>query len=174
MEINYEFNLEDWVVFQRHHLNNSKKYKRRIMYFSLMTPLVFLVFIVKDVIQDEFDWIFASIAIVVSVGFIFIFPKRALKRTVEILQKRILETDASNVFGKHQFSWNDDGFTVIQPISEVKVEWGSCNRLEESQEHYFIYHTELSAFVVPKGKATGDVVAFEQIIRERIKMPDDH
>ena len=174
MEIKFDLDIEDWIALQVQHLKESNAHKKRIRFVIYLVPLVYLALVLKDLYFGEIDYTFIGIAIVFSALLVFYFPQFYTNRTLKMLRKTIMQGDTTNLFGQYQISWNEEGFTVIQPGVESKIKWESFSRIEETNEYIFLYRTSVSAFIIPKNKVTGDLVEFEKVLSKYLMNSNDH
>ena len=166
MEIKFDLDIEDWMALQVQHLKNSNSHKKKIRFIIYLVPSVYLMLVLKDLYFGEIDYTFIGIAVVFSALLILNFPQFYTKRTLKMLRNAVLKGDARNIFGQYQITWNEDGFSIIQPGVESKSKWESFIGMEETNDYIFIYRTSDSAFIIPKSKVIGDLVEFEQALKK--------
>lgn len=168
MEIEYDFEMNDWVEFQKNHLQNSKQFKRTKLIVSLMLPLIFSILIIFDLIKGEFNpvgWIIYSM---MSLLWVLYYPKRMMNRTLDKARKMMEEGDNSGIVGHHKLILDDDGIMDIGPDCESKIKWNGIKKIVETEGYYFLYNTALSAIIIPKTKIEKGTEQLDKLLKAKV------
>ena len=67
MEIQYNFEINDWMAFQAHYIKNSKQFKRTKILVAAMVPAALFTMLVLDYLKGEFNLLVFAFFTVVSV-----------------------------------------------------------------------------------------------------------
>ena len=54
MEIKFDFELDDWIGFQKNYLKNSKNFKKTKIISILLVPIIFIIMMLMDYLKDDF------------------------------------------------------------------------------------------------------------------------
>ena len=164
MKLDYRFELEDWMAFQRHHLINSTKFKRSKTIATLLPILIFGGLIVSDVVRDKFNIVSAGVLALMALLWTIFYPKRFVKRYESNIQNFIKEKDYSGMVGVHHLELTEDNIELKTPQGEEIVEWTSFVKLVQTETHYFLYNSELSAIIIPKENIANQQAEFDQFV----------
>jgi hypothetical protein len=166
MVIRYELTLDDLIAFNRYHVAHSRTIQTQ-KYFVI--AVVGLVAIGAGVaIESEiplFARVFSAIIFAALFRFAYhLFFGLALRR-----QTRQLLSEGSNdgILGPHELELNDKFLTERTDVNESRHAWSAINRIEETDEHAFLYISSLQAHVIPTREViSGDVDQFIQRSRQ--------
>jgi YcxB-like protein len=167
IEIEFDFEISDWMEFQQNYLKNSKQFKRTKFIFTLIAPVVFIIFIFFDIIELKFDWSSLIYYSFFALLWILIAPKYLTKRTIARSKKMIEEGDNSGVLGKRILTLSDDNIMCVTPDSKMETKWSGIKKLEETDDYYFLYVTTISAVIIPKKKIQPQLIEVDGIIKSK-------
>ena len=168
MELEFEFEIADWMELQKNYLKNSKHFKRTKNIVLFMLPVVFSFLIFSDVLRNKFSFISIVIYGFASLLWILFYSKYLEKRALAKTRKMIEEGDNTGIIGKHKIILQEDGITHIEPESEKRIKWSGIKRLEENNDYYFLYNTTVSAIIIPKRKVAVDLDKLNRILIKNI------
>lgn len=167
MKIEFEFDIDDWMEFQKHYLNNSKQFKRVKIIFTALLPCVLACFIISSIIEGQFNVITLIVYFIVSILWIIIFPKRMSKRQLKSVKKIITDGDNLGLLGMHEYIFNEDHIFIKKLESEQKMYWSGIKKVKENDSYYFLYDSALSAIVLPKQKIK-NVEELDMILKKHL------
>jgi hypothetical protein len=152
MEIEFEFEMNDWMEFNKDYLSNSKQYKSVKLIAQLILPVIFSAIIfLKDLSSVVGPTKLALLSLILLAWILYIprfLDKRVLYRTKKMLE----DGDNSGILGRHQLIISDEGILHIEPESEHNIKWNGFKKIVETDEYYFLYNTAVSALIIPKKK----------------------
>src|SRR4051812_22562602 len=105
MKLAFEFDLEDWTSFQRHHYSTSPAYRRMRNAARLVLPAIVLLVISLSLLlhQDE-PILFIILGISALLWFIFyprMFDRRVMRKSAQFLREGKME----NMFGRREIEF---------------------------------------------------------------------
>ncbi len=168
MKIEFNFEMNDWMEFQKHYFRNSKQFRRTKIIVATSLPLIFCAIIIFELLKGEFRPVSIIVFGLVSLLWIIFYPKRMFNRTLDKTRKMIEEGDNTGILGRHELTLNDDGIIHVEPESEQKIKWSGIKKLEESDSYYFLYNTAVSAIVIPKQKVLNNIEQLDKILKSNI------
>jgi hypothetical protein len=168
MEIEFNFELSDWMEFQKHFLRNSKQFKRSKLIVASMLPLAMISILTIDFLNGKFNPFMLIIFTITSILWIMFYPKRMNKRAIDRTRKMLENGDNSGILGIHKLIFNTDEIIHTQPDSEQKIKWKGIKKLEQSETHYFLFDTAVSAIIIPKQKIKGNIEQLELLLKNKI------
>lgn len=121
MEIEFEFEINDWMEFQKNYLQNSKQFRRTKIIVMAMLPVIFSVIILLESLKGNFSLFGLIVYGIASVLWIIFYPKRMYKQALSKTRKMIDEGDNTGILGLHKLIFNDEGIIHIEPESEQKI-----------------------------------------------------
>lgn len=169
MNINYNFELNDWMAFQEFHLSESKQFKKTKLITTLTVPIVYGLFILNDAMKGELDIIPTSIFTVISILWMIYYPKRLTIRTLKKVKKILEDPANSKMFGIHTIELSEQGLKITKPESENFINWSGLIRIAETKNYYFIYNTTVSAIVIPKVKIESNISEFDSYLKKEFQ-----
>lgn len=164
----FEFEIEDWLAFQKHFLLNSTKFKRTKMIMTFYLPVLLAVIMLVEYRVLSKNPFFIIIAIIASALWIIFYPKRLERRTLNNAEKMINSGDNSGVLGENTVALSDEFVLYITPESECKYKWSGVKKIEETDEYYFLFLSALTAIIIPKKKVESEIQEFDKYLKHRI------
>ncbi|UTW64383.1 YcxB family protein [bacterium SCSIO 12741] len=165
MTLQFDFDMEDWMEFQKHFIANSKRMKRTKWMITLIPPVIMAFVFLSNLSKREGGEI-AFGAMVVMMGlWIWLYPKRFDKRVLKQVRNTIESGDNSAILGSTSIQFEEEGITHKTPEVERKLKWSGIKRVGESDEYFFLYDSAVSAIVIPKKK----IQVAEEELREVLK-----
>jgi hypothetical protein len=150
MRIDFDLTKEDYIAFSVHHMKNSPTIKKSLFIQRYILSLIFIAFafIMANITEVPLKfWILAYIAIYIV--WVIYYPKYFMSSTVKRIRKMINEGKNNGIFGPYSLTLTEDGIEESNQSGESRVTWGSIEKMEESEEHIFIYTSVINAYVVP-------------------------
>ena len=154
MDIEYEVTRDDLFAFQWRAVKRSAPVKRskRKAYAILFIALL-LVSILPSIGPDGFDIMranFAFLAISFSIVAVltWFFDRGLTIRAInELIDK---EKPGKGLLGKHKIIMNEKEVIESTDVGQSRTSWIGVDRVEQSDEHIFIYTTPHAAHLIPK------------------------
>lgn len=168
MEIEFDFEMSDWMEFQKNFLQNSKQFQRTKLIVTLMLPMIFGMLILFDLIRERFNPVGLVVYGVISILWVVFYPKRLINRTVNKARRMMEEGDNSGIIGRHTLVLHDDGIMDIGPDCESKIKWTGIKKIVETERYYFLYNTALSAIIIPKAKIENDIEQLDKLLKTKV------
>ena len=168
MKIEFDFDIDDWMAFQKYYILNSKQVKRSKIFTTLLLPVIFSIFSLIDIINGNFSPARLVFYGIIFLLWIFINPKWMNRKMLKQVKKMINEGDNSGIFGKHEIDFEEDRIIWKNPESEEKVKWSGVKKLGETDNYYFLYVTAVSAIIIPKQKLNIDKEELDKLLKENI------
>jgi hypothetical protein len=168
MEIEFEFEMEDWMKFQKNYLQKSKQFRRTKIIVAAMLPFIVCLGTALDLLKGEFNSVKLIMFGGLSILWIIFSPKWLFKRTLNKTKKMMEDGDNSGILGLHKIILNDEGIIHTEPESEQKIKWSGIKKIEESDSHYFLYNTAVSAIIIPKEKILNNVDQLDKLLKNNI------
>ena len=165
MEMEFEFDMNDWMEFQKNYLYNSKQFKQQKFRTRLILPVCFCILIIIDLLKSEVNPQSLIIYGIISILWIVFYPKLLFKQIFNRTKKRIEEEDHTGKVGKHKLVIDEESILYVEPEPERKIKWNEIKKIEESGSHYFLYDTDISAIIIPKNKVKGNIEQLDEIIK---------
>lgn len=77
--------------------------------------------------------------------------------------------DNSGFLGLHTMSFSQEGIHDKGPQIEYKVTWEGIKKWEETEDHYFLYNTAVSAIFIPKKKIGESAKQLDEVLKMSLK-----
>jgi len=134
--------------------------------------VVLLLAIVPAIGADGFHFTRISIAfIVLTLAFVLLLQWALERWLLRRFLRQMLkdERPGRGALGRHRVVLSDYGVTESTSVNETRTAWAGVDRVEQSQDHVFIYITPASAHVIPKRAFSRpeEAEAFYQLARSR-------
>ena len=156
------------MEFQKHHHNNSKQFKRTKNYLYFLFGILYVGVLLIDYLLHGFrPTLFIVFSLFIMIWIIWLskgFMKLVLKKTKKLLE----EGDNSGILGNTKFLTSDDGFIIQEPESESKAKWSAIKKFEETEDHYYLYLTTVSAIIIPKKEIENKLEELDRILKSKI------
>lgn len=166
MKISFTLTEVDYLQFNLFHIKNSTTGKRTLTLLRYMTPLIFIgASVILSILLNASFIVFFSVFLVASILWVMFYPKffyRNIKRTT---LRIINEGKNEGLIGEHHLTLTEDGVSDLTAVGEMKSTWSGIKKIEEDLEHFYLYNSSVSAYIIPK-RALQD----EQELRNYIQM----
>lgn len=153
MEVSFDVLKEHLIDFSLYNIKHSKQLQKMISIQTFITPLIFLAFgIVIGFIKNNLtQWLVTSL--VIYTAWVIIYPrwyKRAVKKNIiQDIEKNVGDKE---LIGHCKLILTDDGVTEESNARTVTINYNNLVRVVETKEYVFVFNSENSSYVIPKGK----------------------
>lgn len=152
----FEFEMDDWMAFQKHHISSSAQYKRSKIFVSLIFPIVAIITLIARRNDTRF-LIYGSIVYgILTILWLLMYPKRFDKKSLNRIKKTLEEGNNSTFLGLHKIEFNQEYILYTSKYSEQKLSWKAIVKISENDEYIFIYNSAVTAIIIPKIKVHSD------------------
>lgn len=153
MEVSFDVMKDHLIDFSLYNIKNSKEIKRIVTVQRFLTPLTFLIFalIIGGARNDMKTWlgIFAG----VYIAWVLIYPKLYMMSVRKSVKKNIEELNGKEeLIGHCKLILTENEVIEESNVRTNKTKWKDLVRLVETKDYVFVFNTESSAYVIPKGK----------------------
>ena len=152
MELEFDFEMNDWMEFNKDYLSNSKQYKSVKLIAQLILPVIFSAIIFLKDLSNVVGPTKLALLSLILLAWILYIPRFLDKRVLYRTKKALEDGDNSGILGRHKLIISDEGILNIQPGSEHNIKWNGFKKIVETDEYYFLYDTAVSALIIPKKK----------------------
>lgn len=152
MKIEFNFEMSDWVEFQRNYLENSASMRKMKIVVTVLFPFLCLLIGLVEYLRDDLTYIGVSILTLFSILWVVIYPKRFVQTMLKRTEKLLNNSDNDGYLGPHSVEFNEFDMTHKAPESESTIKWVGIKRVLENEKYYFLYNTSVSALIIPKFK----------------------
>lgn len=152
MKLKFDFDMNDWMQFQKLYLVESKQYKWTKFLVMIIIPLFFSILIVIDALSGTLRIPMYLILAAASVAWVVFYPKKMLKSTLKRIQKMLEKGDNTSLIGKHTLEFTNDNILYQDPSGETVTSWSNIVRFVDAGNYYFLFITSISAYIIPKHK----------------------
>ncbi len=152
MKLKFDFDMNDWMQFQKLYLVESKQYRWTKFLVMIIIPLFFVILIVIDILSGTFRVPMYLILAAAAVAWVVFYPKRMLKTTLKRIRKMLEKGDNTSLLGKHSFEFTNDNILYHDPSGEAVTSWSKVVRFVDTGNYYFLFITSISAYIIPKHK----------------------
>lgn len=168
MNFSFDFDMADLMALHKDNIDNGQQFKRVKVFTKLAMPLGATYVIFRDYLDGDLHVVTAVAMILLAVaGFLFL-PKFVESRMLKSTQKSLEKGDYSGILGRQTIVMDEEGISHTQQESEARTAWSGIQRLHESESHYFLYNTDVSAIVIPKYKIEVDLAELDQMLKSNI------
>jgi hypothetical protein len=170
MQIEFDFDMNDWMALQTNRINTLKQMKALHMIMVLMMPAASCVMIIYEILTHEFSLTGLIVYAIISLLWVLFVPKWYKKRVLARVRKQIEDGDNSGILGKQTLIFTDDGITQITNEAKYETKWSGIKKLVEIKDYYFLYNTAVSAIIIPKQKIAAQLTEVDRIIKSKIAL----
>jgi len=168
-----ELDLHDLMSFQKYHAKNSKQTKWFLLLFRIGFPLYF-VKLAYDSFQNEnlneSSHLFIPITFIVfAILWIIFMPKLMSSVVQNNTQRHLAKKGNEKLLGTRTMVFDEKGIKVVRTDSEHAYAWTGIRSLGQSQNHYFLYDSTISAIIIPKQKVGSQLKELESLLNSKFK-----
>ncbi len=168
MKFSFDFDLDDWLAYQRFYSNTNPRIKRSRLISKFIVPVALALIVnIMYGTHDPIPWLIYAVYITV---FLLTYTKRMDRRFTKRILKHLKGGDNSSLLGPHELELTQEHIHLVLPQSEQKIKWGGIKRLEETDQYYFLFDTALSAVIIPKHKIDVDLDELSKLIRSSVSV----
>ena len=169
MEITFDFDVNDWGKFQRHHMYRSKIF-RVTNYILTVILLFFGILILLGLLLDiSSSWSmlidFFPFLIIIALWLYVMKSRGGSKFSKRMIKK---EKDNPQVLGQRTMGFEDDFFTVKTINSESKSSWDAIKYIDETPEYFCLYISKFMAYVIPKNKMNVNLIDLQTLLKSHV------
>lgn len=151
IKITFDFTMDDWMAFQKHYANTSKDFKQVKIISIIAFPAILALYSIWDYyFQKEMTYIWFAIFGISTLLWLYFFPRYLDRKTIKNAKKIIERWDNKSILWKQDMTLTEEYLFVKTAGTEQKVYWSKIYKIEENDEHIFIFLTTISAFIIPK------------------------
>jgi hypothetical protein len=150
MKLNFNLTKDDVLNFYLdHHLKSPEgkktfiKLYKKIILFSFI--LIVGVFISQLVIKEEFYDVFGMIAL-----FLILYPVIYKPITRYYLKRYTNKQDLEDIIGDVELAIEGNHLVFKSNSSNTSIDINQIMRVRETDQYYFIFISDLNAFIIPK------------------------
>ncbi|MCZ2256932.1 YcxB family protein [Sporosarcina sp. G11-34] len=151
MKIDYSLTEEDYLEFNLFHAKNSEAVSKSLMLQRFLSPIVFII------AAFTFSWV-GDISLLASlIGFSFIsilwivyYPKYFYYLLMKNSKKLLKEGKNDGLIGERYMTLSEQGIIDVSSNGETKVNWAGIKSIQEDTNHYYLYNSAVSAYIIPK------------------------
>ena len=170
MKLEFDFDMEDWLAFQKYHLVRSKGYRIRSYTRTLLMPLLIAGILMYKYSKDIINW--QTVLITLSIVFIglFLFQNWSLKKYLKKISNEIPEDQKVNILGKHQLDFGKNVIKFSIPGKNYTIQWPSVEHIIILKDNYFLYKSAEMVIIIPKKKlniSVNDMNKLDQFIESK-------
>lgn len=173
MRIVYSFELDDAIVFQRFHLDQSptiRNFRRNAFFIAVIIGFLLFVGILR-LLGDKSNvpWLCAAIG-AIGVSFLYAIIPAQLRSKLwtlfldRFVRKLYAEGKDQAALGRKEVELEDDALTIRSAVSESTILLRAVERIGSTDQYAFNYPSSVEAIVVPHSKVIeGD---YEEFVAE--------
>lgn len=160
MKIKYKVDLEDVVIFNRYHNQNSPalvQFRKRMKWGTILGVLGICGY-TSYLSHSEVNLI---IGIAFATIFFFSYPLKSTKILDEYTKKLYSEGDNKRILSMHELELAEDSIKESNEYGSQVTNYSSIKKIVTTDTHGFIFIAALLAHVIPKHKVVeGDFDLF--------------
>lgn len=168
MQVEYNFDFNDWIAFQESYMEQSKSVRnikrRQIILFPLINGLLILL----ELLAGRLTLPFVVFITLISFGWIIIYPKMYRNTVLKRTKKIFTEIDNSGFLGIHKLELNEEGIVLTVPESESKITWNGIKKMDETPDFYFLYWCSANAVMIPKRKIENQLDQVDEFLKRHL------
>lgn len=175
MTICFEPNIDDVIAFHRDYYSACPVLARRARGIRLTYFAVVAVWILMLVMLYN-NGVVNSTTIVLGVCSVIwlllgIFTKRRLiSASLKQVRQMYGQHGTSSYFTPVEMTFDESGISTLKTSVKSHTAWEGVVRWSETDGYFFIYHTPLEAFTVPKSKLSADeITELEYLLGKHVK-----
>lgn len=152
MKITYDFDLNDWLAFNKYHYQkNRKNTSLKIRWVVTILVLGYIVFCYVTFGLFRIS-VFYFLSIYIIIGFILDALKIEERITMNYLKKHLTSWSNASILWKHSLELKDDYIELVGPWTISKTFWDKIDKIAENDNYIFIYVTSVSSIAIPMFK----------------------
>jgi len=152
MKFSYDFDIDDWMGYQRHRYNISPTYRRMRNYSRMAFPVAALLFIFSHYLTHGFDPMHIGIFAAVSVAWFFLYPLWFDRRIRRNSNRLLREGNTSNLFGRWEVELLPDSVHIASSSTETTYRASGITKIEETADALLLYVSPIQAVILPRRK----------------------
>lgn len=149
-EFDYTISEKDYYEFNRYHALHSPVGKKSRRIITLIIPFVFLIQLLIDIMNGRTEnivgiaivYLLYSLVWTLMVGFLI---RLSLRMNTKFLKKNGKLPYDNQI----ELRFDEDFIYEKAPLTEIKMSYAKLERVAVGKEGVYLYHTVMSAFVMP-------------------------
>jgi hypothetical protein len=160
MRVHYETTFDDLLAFNAYHNRQSPTARRVRLFGTYLPPLILTVAVLPGFVETS-GWLGFFLLWLPLMG-LLAFILAYLFRFVTKLQvrKMLQEGGTGSVIGERTVELSEEYLIDRGAYGESKVRWSNVERVEQTEDHLFLYTSAICAHIIPRR-------AFRDADRER-------
>ena len=172
--LEYDIGADDYAAFNLRIAQQSPAARRRMLAFRLVSIAAILVLMTAVTKGFRHD---AVAGLVMAVGWSvvgwFLVPWSWHRRVRKAARAYFAESAAGRESGHHRLTIEEAGLREQTDTAEALVAWAGIVRIDDAEEHVFVYVGPMAAFIIPKRGRWQEGEEFLQEIRRRAPQISD-
>jgi len=152
MKLTYDFDLDDWNLFQRYHYSASPIYRRMRNVTRILFPVAALLIMTSHFLSHGFDLLYFGLFAVFSAAWFMLYPRWFDRRVIRRSNQFLKEGNNDSMFGLREIELFPDRVHVISPSGETTYRASAITKCVEAPEALLLYVSSIQALVLPKRK----------------------
>lgn len=150
MKIKFNFDMNDWMEFQKYFLFHSRQFKKTLILATVTMPTIsILIIYYKYSLTNKLDFLIITVFSIFSLLWIFFYPKRFKNRSLKRIEALLNEGDNRSILGIHEIEFDENSITHIDPASKSIFSWKGIVKYVKSNDYYYLFNTSVSAIIIP-------------------------
>lgn len=152
MEIKFKSDINDFVAFSYHTLNDSIVFKVKYKLLHYVVPVLLMIYLtIKPPKNTTTLMVLLTLYLTISILWLIIFPKFYLWNIKKSLVSGLTNATGSNkeFDAEVRILLNENHITYLTPSSEKKFIWSSVTKVVVTNEYIFIFLTSISGIQIP-------------------------
>jgi|GEM_PF-3669058 len=149
MKVKYQLSEEDYIAFNKYHLNHSKVGKQKLLIVRWIGPVLFSCAVLLHALILGFDSIFMMVMMVMSVFWYYWYPARVEKEVGISVKKMLAEGDNKSFLAEQTLELLEIGAVLSNTFETQTMNWSTFIKVEKTDEHIFLFKSPIMAIVIP-------------------------
>jgi hypothetical protein len=168
MQLRFEIAIDDIMAFYRYHFAHSPTIRnQKLLLIAFVAAIAITASLIIDSEVERTTQVIYAIVFTVVFGAYFHFRHgTSLEKQAK---KLIAEGKNDGMLGTHQLTIEENALCEKTDVNETRHAWSAIDRVEETEDHAFIYISSIQAHVIPKHQISqGDYDSFIANVRQRV------
>lgn len=173
-ELNYTITEKDYWNFNRYHTLHSPAGKNTLLVLSLIIPVLLLMQLVVDVLKGNAEYIIGVAVIYAAFSGIWALLLRPILLIGVRLNTLLLKKNGKLPYDSQvELKFDEEFIYEKSSLTEIKMSYAKLERIAVDKAGVYLYHTVLSAFVIPNSAFSSAVQKYDllQFIHKKTNLP---
>ena len=148
MDLKFTIAEPETMAFSEQYYRDSASHRRIRNRTRWALPILLLPILAVFTCQFGFSWTTAAIFVAAAVVWIVIAPKRFDTRVRHYMQKQMLESSYSKVFGVYKLKIEEKHLVSDGPTGYTEYRWDAVDRVTITDDFLFIFLAGPSGFPI--------------------------